>query len=115
MLDTDFCDFLERWIDRALGNLPRKPEKDLCCDGVLRPTFEHEYSKKFVNDNRKVVMTAFIGFDGQGKYALTLYFGNKALSRYARDLDVSGCLPDPFSADCFGIDVDNRQAWIQLD
>ena len=115
MLDKDFCDLLEHRIECALANLPSKPEKDFWCDGVICPAFEHEYSKKLVNDNRKVVLTAFIGHDGQGSYALTVYFGNKSLSRYVRDLDVSQCIPDPLTSECFGIDVENRQVWIHLD
>ncbi len=74
MLDTKFCEFLEYEISKALANSIDDYLKGFWCDGILLPTFENEYSKKFVNDNRKIVIIAFIGSSGQDKYELTKKF-----------------------------------------
>ena len=115
MLDNEFCEFLEYEISKAFTNSTNDRVKHFWCDGVLLPTFENEYSKKFVNDNRQIVMTAFMGLSGQDKYELTLKFGNKSLSKYAKDLDISECVPNPESINWFDIDIERQKISIQLD
>jgi len=115
MLNNDFCAFLEFKISKAFANSTNDKVKGFWCDGVLLPTSEYAYSKKFINDNRQVVMTAFIGLSGQDKYELILKFGNKALSKYARDLDITECVPDPESSNWFDIDLERQQILINLD
>jgi hypothetical protein len=115
MLDNEFCEFLEYEISKAFTNSTNDIVKHFWCDGVLLPTFENEYSKKFVNDNRQIIMTAFIGLSGQDKYELTLKFGNKALSKYARDLDISECVPTLDNNNWFDIDIERQKILIQLD
>lgn len=114
MLDQDFCSFLESKIGAAFQKSNREPVKHFVCDGVLLPASEADYSAKSINDKRQVVMTAFIGFSGQDAYELTLNFGAKALSRYARDLDISECLPDTESDDWWDFDIARRTIFIQL-
>ncbi|MGB8192790.1 MAG: hypothetical protein WCF67_12760 [Chitinophagaceae bacterium] len=114
MLPPEFCDFLEYELTKAFANSNNTEIKNFWCDGVLLPSSEAEYSKKFVNDNRKVIMSAFIGPDGQDKYELTLNFGNKALSRYARDLSITDCVPAN-NYDWFDINTTERTISIQLD
>ena len=115
MLDNEFCSFLEHEISKAFANSNNDRVKHFWCDGVLLPTFENEYSKKFVNDNRQIIMTAFMGLSGQDKYELTLKFGNKSLSKYARDLDISECVPNPENSNWFDIDTERQKISIQLD
>jgi hypothetical protein len=115
MLDNEFCEFLEYEISKAFTNSTNDRVKHFWCDGVLLPTFENEYSKKFVNDNRQIVMTAFMGLSGQDKYELTLKFGNKSLSKYTRDLDISECVPNPENSNWFDIDIESQKISIQLD
>ena len=115
MLDKDFCEILERHLTKTFANSTESALKRFWCDGVLLPTFETEYSKKFVNDNKKIVMIAFIGPTGQDNYQLTLNFGNKALSKYARDLEISECLPSSENSGWFDIDVERQKIVIQLD
>ena len=115
MLDNKFCGFLEHEISKAFAKSNNDEVKGFWCDGILLPTFENEYSKKFVNDNRKIVMIAFVGLSGQEKYELTLKFGNKALSRYARDLDIIECVPNSENYDWFDIDIERQTILIQLD
>jgi hypothetical protein len=115
MLDQDFCRFLEHKLEEAFGNSEREGVRHFWCDGVSLPDSEADYSKKSVNDNRQVVMTAYTGISGQDIYQLTLIFGRKALSRFARDLDISVCFPDSDSEGWWDVDVERRTIWIQLD
>jgi hypothetical protein len=78
------------------------------------PLSDNEISKKCVNDKREIVMTAFIGFDGQDRYTLILKFGNKALSRYARNLDIKECIPAVTENDWYTIDIPNKVLTIHL-
>lgn len=93
MIDSDFCDMLEYRIWEVLKNSDIEAQKGFWCDGVLPPFNDNELSKKYVNDNRQVTLRAFIGPDGQNEYELQLVFGPKALSRYARGLDIVECIP----------------------
>ncbi len=114
MLDTDFCVLLENKISKVFANSSNDKLKHFWCDGVLLPTFNTEYSVKFVNDNRKVTLTAFIGRTGQDKYDLTIHFGNKALSKYARGLDILECMPKSEDVNSFIIDTEKLKMDIQL-
>lgn len=115
MIDSEFCKFLEHVISMAFVNSTNDRFKHFWCDGVLLPTFENQYSKKFVNDNRQITLTAFAGLLGQDKYELILKFGNKALSKYTRDLDISECVPNSENKNGFEFDIERRKISIQLD
>jgi hypothetical protein len=92
MLDREFCDFLESKLENAFANSTNEQIKYFLCDGVLLPPVDKYYLKKFVNDNRKIEgLKVFTGLTGQDEYELILNFGSKALSRYARDMDISEC------------------------
>lgn len=114
MLDQNFCSFLEYEISKILANTGNLMLKGFWCDGVLLPESKKEYSQKFVNNNKKVIMTAFIGKTGQEKYKLILKFGNQALSKYAKDLDISDCMPIVKDSNCFAIDTIKQELTIQL-
>lgn len=114
MIDENFYELLEQKIGDALENSDNEEARHFWCDGVL-PGFEHEYAKKYVNDNRKILMTAYLGKTGQDLYQLTLHFGPRALSRYARGLDISPCMPESHSRNWFEIDIPKRNIWIHLD
>ncbi len=114
MLNADFCTFLEYKISNAFRSSDNEQLKILWCDGVLLPDNSNEYSKKYVNDKRQIIMTAFIGKDGQDRYTLILQFGKNALSKYARDLDIKECMPAIENLEHFYIDILNKQIIIQL-
>jgi hypothetical protein len=114
MLDRGFCDFLEYEITRVLRQSDDVLLKYFWCDGVLLPDSETEYSKKFVNSKRRVVMKAFAGQTGQDLYELTLRFGPKALSRYSRDLSIKECVPDIEESNWLEIDIENKKIVVQL-
>ncbi len=115
MLDQDFCDFLEYEICKAFEHSDNEGIKDFWCDGVLFNQPENSYSQKFVNDNKQITLKAFIGKDGQAEYELTLKFGNKSLSRFARNLDIKECVPNPDKHNWFDIDTKRNKIEIQLD
>jgi hypothetical protein len=115
MLNQDFCQTLEYKICEALENINNENVKGFWCDGVLLSEPDLYYSQKFINDNRQTKLKAYVGKTGQTVYILTLKFGRKALSRYARDLDLAPCIPQTDFAEWFYIDVDKREIEIQLD
>jgi len=115
MIDRDFCDFLEYELCRAFENSDKENIKGFWCDGVLLTETADSYSVKYVNDNRKVKLKAFIGKDGQTEYGMVLKFGNKALSRFTRGLDIKECIPRQFNDNWFDIDLKNNMIEIQLE
>ena len=115
MLDQEFCEYLEYEICKVFANNKNENLKHFTCDGVLLPTFESQYSQKFVNDNRQVLMTAYLGLDGQDKYELVLLFGRKAQSKYARNLDISECVPNPVADNWLEVDIEKKIIKVQLD
>jgi hypothetical protein len=115
MIDRDLCEYLEYEITKSFEYSDNEQIKGFWCDGVLINQPDSNYSQKFVNDNRQAILKAFIGKDGQTEYELTLKFGNKALSRYARNLDIKECLPNPDKQNWFDIDTKRNKIEIQLD
>jgi hypothetical protein len=115
MLDQNFCEFLEYELCKAFKHSDNELIKGYWCDGVLLDQPDSYYSQKFVSNNRQVTLKAFIGKDGQTEYELTMKFGNKALSRYARNLDIKECLPNPDKENWFDIDTKRNKIKIQLD
>lgn len=114
MLDKEFCDFLEYQLSKSLSNSPNKQLKTLWCDGIIVPLNENEYSKKSINDNRQVLLSAYFGKDGQDTYSMLIRFGNRSLSRYARGLDIKECVPSIEENDWYIIDEGNKTIIIQL-
>src|SRR5688500_11621903 len=115
MLDQDFCEFLEYEICKAFEHSDNEEIKGFWCDGVLLTEPDKYYSQKSINDNRQAILKAFIGKDGQTEYELMLKFGNKALSRYARNLDIKECVLNPNKPNWFDIDIKQNKIKIQLD
>jgi hypothetical protein len=115
MIDQNFCDFLEYEICKAFKHSHNDAIKGFFCDGILLSEPDSQYSQKSVNDKRWVLLKAFIGQDGQTEYELTLKFGDKAASRYARALDMKACVPDADKQNWFHIDTIGRKIEIQLD
>ncbi len=115
MIDQAFYSFLEHKICSAFENSDNAETKGFWCDGVTSSLPEIYYSKKKVNDTREITLKAFIGANGQLEYELILKFGNKALSRYARDLSIQECVPNPNHTNWFTIDTEKNKLIIQLD
>jgi len=115
MLDQDFCEFLEYSLCKAFESSDNEAIKGFWCDGVLLPATAGSYSQKSINDNRWISLKAFIGKEGQSEYELILKFGNKALSRYARNLDIKDCIPAQRKINWFDVNIEKRRIEIQLD
>jgi hypothetical protein len=115
MLDQNFCDKLEYIICEALENTWNEKTKGFWCDGCLLTEPDKFYSKKYINDNRQTNLKAYVGTDGQGTYNITLKFGTKALSKYARDLDILECFPKSNFENWFNIDTIKKDIEILLD
>jgi hypothetical protein len=115
MIDQDFCVFLEVEICKAFEHFNIEDAKGFWCDGVLLSQPNSYYSQKFVNDRREIQLKAFIGKDGQSEYEVTLRFGKKSLSRYARNLSIKECVPSSYNTNWFNIDTKKNKLVIQLD
>ena len=98
--NEEFLIQLEYHVGAVLANCADINLRGFWCDGI---EFD-QYSKKYINDHRAIVTTAYIGKDGQDKYEMTLNFGKYSLRRIARYSDLSECLPDV-----------NDTAWIDID
>jgi hypothetical protein len=70
--------------------------RSLWCDGVLMPYFEWQFTKKRVNNTRRIETKAWIGRirGEQWLFDLTIHFGKYSLRRYARGTSLEDCLPD---------------------
>ena len=113
MLDQDFFDFLEYEICKAFNISDNEDVKGLWCDGLLRSDLDEFYTQKFVNDNRWVMLKAFIVKDNSvTEYLLTLKFGRKSLSRYARNLEIITCVPD--TKDPNWLKIDTKYGWLEI-
>jgi len=89
--------------------------KGFWCDCIYLPPTDPQLKKKFVNDNRKIFLKAWLGKTGQEVYDATVHFGRKAQSVYARDLPLLNCIPDEESDGIwFEIDVKTKTIDIYL-
>jgi hypothetical protein len=115
MLDQDFCDFLEYQICRAFEHSDNEEIKGFWCDGVWLNEAETSYTQQAIIDKGQIALKAYIGKDGQKEYDLSLKFGNEALSRFAKNLDIKECVPNPDKSNWFDIDTEQNKIRIQLD
>ena len=115
MLDKEFCEFLEYRICKFLEHSDNLETKGFWCDGVSLPELEKHYFKKYVHDNRQVILKAYLGKDGQTEYELILKFGRKALNKYAKNADIQACMPSSDNVNWLNINITKRTIDIQLD
>lgn len=112
--NREFCEHLEWHLRRTFENSGDKRLKGLWCDGVLGPLTEKQLTKQSVNDTKTIVTTAFIGYDGQGKYEMTIKFGQYSLARYAKGSSIIDCIPSDDSMDWITLDTENKKIEIRL-
>ena len=110
----DFCTHLEYHLGETFANSQDKKLWGLWCDGVSMPFIESQLAKKYVNDNRKIITKAWIGFDGQDEYEMTIKFGKYSLRRYAKGADLKDCLPGTETMDWITLDLEKRTIEIRL-
>lgn len=114
MLNEDFCIDIEYYLCNVFENRENEATRGFWCDGVLLSESENHYSPKYVNEHRQVTLKAFIGKDGQSEYVLILHFGDKSLSRLARNLSLKEYLPSINQLDRFQIDTQQKRIDIML-
>ena|SRR6185503_4854247 len=114
MLNQDFLNFLEFHLTKAFSHSPDITVKKLWCDGILLPDNENDYSKIAINDKREVQVKAYIGKDGQSEYSMLMKFGRNSLSKYAKGLDITDCLPKVDESDWYEIDPEKNRIIIHL-
>jgi hypothetical protein len=112
--NKDFCLFLEYHLGETFGQSEDKTIKGLWCDGVQMPLITSQISKKSVNDTRRIVTKAWIGYDGQREYEMTIKFGKFSLRRYAKGTCLKDCVPSADTMDWINLDIDKRTIEIQL-
>jgi hypothetical protein len=112
--NEDFCVQLEYHLTRTFENSEDKNLKGFWCDGVLMPFAESQLTKKGVNDTRKIVTKAWLGYDGQGEFEMTINFGQLSLRRYAKGSDLSDCLPSENSMGWVTLDIERKTIELQL-
>ena len=110
----DFCAQLEYRLTRTFEKSADKKLNGFWCDGVMMPLIESQLKKKRVNDTRQIVTKAWLGFDGQGEYEMTIKFGQSSLRRYATGSDLVDCLPSEDSLDWITLDREGKKIVLQL-
>lgn len=108
------CSYLENYLGEAFGEAEQQEVKGLWCDGVLMPVFDNQLTKKSVNDTRKIITTAFIGYSDTHNFTLVIRFGKYALRRYAKGVELIDCLAVEHKMNRIKVDVDNRTIELQL-
>lgn len=113
--NEEFCTQLESRLCKEFAESNDTELKSFWCDGVSWFPTDNQLTKKQVNDNRKIITKAWIGKDGQGEYQATIHFGRKALSKYAKGLDLTTTIPELKSdSDWLEIDIENKSVEIKL-
>ncbi len=113
--NESFCTKLEYRICHELEKSNDSELKGFWCDRISWFPNENQLSKKHVNDNRKIETKAWIGKTGQTEYNALIHFGQKALSKYAKGMDLTECIPDlEDQAKWIEIDIENKTIQIEL-
>ncbi len=103
--NEEFCIRLEYRLCKEFAKSNDIELKYYWCDGVSWFPADNQLTKKYVNDKRKITTKAWIGKDGQGEYEATIHFGKKALSKYAKGLDLTETIPE----------LKSESEWIEID
>jgi hypothetical protein len=110
----EFCNRLEWHLGATFETAGDKKIRGLWCDGVMPPFFDNELTQKSVNDTRKIITTAFIGYGGEHVFEMTIRLGKYALRRYAKGTSMIDCIPGKESMDWITLDVENRKIEVRL-
>lgn len=105
-----FCEQLEYAITKQLPQSNQGEVSKYFCDGI---EYQH-YSKKEVNDRRRITTRIWLGKDGQVSYEARIELGKYALRGYARGADMTDCIPDDHIDEWFEIDEERRMVNIKL-
>lgn len=78
------------------------------------PVADSELAKKYVNDKRKIVTKAWLGYSGQEEYEMTIKLGQYSLRRYSKGIDLLDCVPSGDSTDWVTLDMEKKTIELQL-
>lgn len=112
--NQEFCIYLEYYLCTMFKHHSQKGLRWFWCDGVSCDIGESQLSPKSINDNRRLVTTAWIGKDGQDKYEMTILFGKYSLRKYAKGSSLIDCIPAIEPLDWVEIDTKNKIIEIRL-
>jgi hypothetical protein len=114
--NEEFCTRLEYRICHELEKSTDSELNGFWCDGVSWFPSEKQLTKKHVNDKRKIETKAWIGKTGQMEFKTTVQFGKKALSKYAKGMELTECIPSLESQyEWIEIDLENKSIIIKID
>ena len=113
--NEDFCLYLEYHLGTSFEKSGIHVIKHFWCDGVAMPFIDSQLTKKSVNDTRKIETMAWIGWNGQSEYQMTIHFGKYSLRRYARGTSLLDCIPSSDSMDWVDIDIEKHtiELWLK--
>jgi myosin-crossreactive antigen len=112
--NEDFCVQLAYHLTRTFGNSEDKKLKGFWCDGVMMPFIESQLTKKSVNDTKKIVTKAWLGYNGQGEFEMTINFGETSRECYAKGSDLTDSLPSEESMDWIILNIERKTIELQL-
>ncbi len=113
--NLEFCEKLEFHLTRAFKHADDQEVKSFWCDGIDTTGIDDfQTTRKSVNNSRKLVTKSWLGKDGQEVYEMTLNFGPKGLSHYAKGKDLFDCLPSDDTFDWINIDTTGRTIELKL-
>ncbi len=109
-----FCNYLEFHLTRAFKNSPRANKfEHIWCDGVEEPEVKDLWIEDFM-ETREVITRAWLGFDGENIYKMTVKLGDKSWEKCMKGLSLIRCLPSDRSIDWVDLDIQNRSIILQL-
>jgi hypothetical protein len=103
--NEEFCTRLEYRLCKEFAESNDTELKYYWCDGVSWFPTDNQLTKKYVNDNRKIITKAWIGKDGQDVYQASINFGPRALSKYSKGADLTNTIPE----------LESKSEWIEID
>ena len=103
--NKEFCVNLEYHLCETFRKSTNNEVKNFWCDGILYK----KLSKKSVNDKRKLETTAWIGKNGQIKYKMIIYMGERSLRRFAKGTSMNDCVPNSDTTEWIDIDLNNNR------
>ena len=113
--NEEFCNRLEYRICHELEKSTDPELKGFWCDGVSWFPTEDQLTKKHVNDKRNIETKAWIGKTGQTEFQATIHFGQKALGKYSKGLELTETMPELESnSEWIEIDLENKTIEIKL-
>ena len=108
--NEEFCEHLEIHLSEIFKISNKKEIRQLWCDGIVC----NHHSKKYINENRKLVTMAYIGQNGQDEFEMVIKFGKYVLRKYAKGREMIDCIPKSNSPNWLTIDKENKYIEIQL-